>query len=161
MKENSGRRQAQRLFKLTECAVCGGKDRLCRHHKNQNPLDNSKSNIAILCYSCHLKIHYQISGKSVQPATCAVCGELFMPERNRNSTICGNPSCKKELGRASAEKRWSGRLESKICEFCGKLFSPKPGRFGRSKTCSRTCGNKLAWKKKKENGLTVAPKGRG
>jgi len=53
----TGHSRAIKLFRILKaCERCGGKKNLERHHKDGNPLNNHKSNIAILCHVCHMTI---------------------------------------------------------------------------------------------------------
>ena len=56
-KRASGRKQAQRILKLTKCEICGSTVGLQRHHKDRNPLNNTKENLAVLCQKCHKEDH--------------------------------------------------------------------------------------------------------
>jgi hypothetical protein len=57
-KPDAGRKRAQRMFpQLKDCELCGAKDKIIRHHKNENTLDNRKSNIQFLCRKCHINLH--------------------------------------------------------------------------------------------------------
>jgi|ERR1700758_140027 len=52
---------------MIECSRCGSKENLCRHHIDRNRLNNTPSNIEILCRSCHSKehkLHDSFNGKS-------------------------------------------------------------------------------------------------
>lgn len=63
----------------------------------------------------------------------------------------------KAEGIKGAEKRWKDHSKTRNCENCGTEFVyTRP----RQTTCSRSCGNKLAWKKRggKNRGLP-SPKG--
>jgi len=55
-----------RKFNIRRCELCDefGYDtitRLTQHHKNLDPSDKRKENIAILCKKCHQKIHQLIN----------------------------------------------------------------------------------------------------
>ena len=41
----------------TRCAKCGEKTNLLYHHKNRDEKDNRRSNLVVVCKSCHEKIH--------------------------------------------------------------------------------------------------------
>lgn len=103
MKLNSGRKQAQRLFKALICHICGGEQTLHRHHLDHNPLNNNPMNIQILCVQCHNREH-----RKLKPVPCQICKKEFQPKRARNSKVCSS-LCLKEMGRLSAMKRWSSQ----------------------------------------------------
>ncbi len=114
MEPNSGRKQAQRMYDAKACEMCGGTTTLQRHHRNGSATDNSGPNISILCQSCHTKVHMMIGdwgAGQIRAASCVVCGTVFMPKRSRRAKLCGNPECRKENGRRSAERRWASRAE--------------------------------------------------
>lgn len=142
MKKESGRKIAQRTYRLTRCCVCGTREKLNRHHIDLNPINNCHKNVQILCASCHALMH-QLSRtrRVVVSAQCVICGKHFQPKRSRRSKIC-SAECLSSLGKMSAEKRWCGRKTTKTCAYCGKEFN-----FTRARqtTCSLSCGNKLAW----------------
>jgi hypothetical protein len=53
--KSAGRGRARRKFqKANLCQKCGSTRRVERHHKDGNPLNNRKRNIAILCRRCHM-----------------------------------------------------------------------------------------------------------
>lgn len=45
------------------CACCGATENLQCHHKDLNWLNNSPSNLVMLCNSCHSKTHSEIQKK--------------------------------------------------------------------------------------------------
>lgn len=99
-----GRYQAQYRFAATSCNRCGASTKLERHHKDENPMNNSPENIEILCRKCHVAHHRPF----VQPTpTCKVCAKVFEAPRWRNS-IC-SAQCAQEWGRINALKRWAGQ----------------------------------------------------
>jgi len=53
---SQGHDRAKRRFKLGPCQRCG-KPGKHRHHRDRNPLNNTPSNIEILCFSCHQLEH--------------------------------------------------------------------------------------------------------
>ena len=141
----AGYREAQKRFQLGTCELCGLVPANQRHHVDRNPLNNSPENVKRLCQRCHIFVHMldETWGRGlVQPRECVICGEFFQPERTRRGKLCGNPACLSEAGRQSAERRWSGRSKEKRCVVCGRSFIySRP----RDTTCSRSCGNRLAW----------------
>ena len=109
MEQNSGRKQCQRMYKATSCAVCSAVDALQRHHMNGDACDNRAENVQILCRSCHEHVHMMIGnwGKGmVKQATCKICGVVFKPKRTRRATLCGSAPCAAESGKRSAALRW-------------------------------------------------------
>ena len=54
--------------------------------------------------------------------------------------------CSKCHGALHANQRWKDHTKDRTCLYCGKTFTYiRP----REKTCSRECGNKLAWMKRR------------
>lgn len=54
------------LADAAKCQRCGKSLRGMRphiHHKNQNPSDNRKENLILLCPNCHSKLHRAAEGK--------------------------------------------------------------------------------------------------
>lgn len=43
-----------------ECAVCGKKEGLHIHHKDENPSNNQINNLVVLCGVCHKKTHMRV-----------------------------------------------------------------------------------------------------
>lgn len=41
-----------------KCLLCEGTDRLNVHHIDENPLNNRTTNLATLCWDCHMKVHF-------------------------------------------------------------------------------------------------------
>jgi ribosomal protein L44E len=59
-KPDTGRKRAQEKFKqILPCQKCGKTKQIIRHHKDENTLNNKKSNIMFLCRSCHINHHRQ------------------------------------------------------------------------------------------------------
>ena len=69
--KRNGRQTAQRINELilqkNKCEVCGSKNNLDVHHKDENPSNNNPSNLLVVCRSCHMKIHRP-------KPKCKVCG---------------------------------------------------------------------------------------
>ena len=40
------------------CVKCYTTEKICIHHKDNNPLNNEENNLQILCLSCHRKVHW-------------------------------------------------------------------------------------------------------
>ena len=90
-----------RRKKKSSCERCGEKSNLQVHHKDRNPLNDSKSNLETLCQNCHSQEH-----EENRMSLCAVCGVEFRAASHRNrNKICSAP-CAKEWGRINAQKRW-------------------------------------------------------
>lgn len=140
MKKNTGHRQAQRLYEAKQCSVCGSTERVQRHHLDLDSTNNKLINMQILCDKCHRKAHVEIR-RNARTRPCAVCGKLFVPRRKNRGKLCSK-QCRREMGKRSAEKRWANLSKMVNCAFCGKQFAKKRAR---NTTCSRSCGNKLAW----------------
>ena len=153
MKRNTARKQAQRAIPTGEsCQRCGEKTkRLERHHADyEKPLD-----VEILCPVCHAKADQEIGlRRKRQPKACKICQTMFWPNHSKNHTTC-SASCLSFLGKQNAEKRWKGHSQKKSCLNCGTEFTPPRSR---AVTCSASCGNKLAWKKRK---ATLGPTASG
>ena len=68
----SARKRANRLYKASECSLCGSTRRVQRHHRNGNLKDNSKENIQILCQTCHTKEHMKSGtwGRTARMKSC-------------------------------------------------------------------------------------------
>lgn len=60
-KASSGRKRAQRAYAARACERCGaqpeGRGQLHRHHRDGNTRNNARSNIEILCQTCHAAEH--------------------------------------------------------------------------------------------------------
>lgn len=59
--KGAGHIRAQKIFKeIRPCSVCKldrGPKMMVRHHKDENPLNNSSENVEFMCRRCHLKHH--------------------------------------------------------------------------------------------------------
>lgn len=149
--DNAGRRRAQKMFAAIECQRCGSTAKLQRHHKDKNPRNNSAMNVEIVCQSCHVIAENESGGwgkgKTLVEKPCVICGTVFIPTKNQDK-LCKTPECKSRMGQQSAESRWAGRQKTKVCRYCGKDF-----RYVRQRqtTCSRSCGNMLAWQNRGEH----------
>lgn len=134
------RKMAQRKVSLAQksCQNCGETGKLQRHHPNYNePLM-----VEILCQKCHVAADQRDGHRrKVAERKCLICKQTFQPTRTRRGVICGT-RCLEEMGRIGANRRWAVRTTQKKCQFCQAMFTFKRAR---ETTCSRSCGNKLAW----------------
>ena len=55
---DSHRWRARQMKKRTVCEKCRETTNLHVHHKDRNPANNSPDNLAVLCASCHLTLHW-------------------------------------------------------------------------------------------------------
>lgn len=128
---------------LTKCERCGTTTaKLQRHH-----LDYSlPTDVEILCQTCHV-IADQEAGtrRKKRPTVCKVCGKTFMANHSKKHNTC-SAKCLAQLGLANAMKRWYGHARKRNCVNCGTEFEPPRNRMV---TCSASCGNTLAWKRRK------------
>lgn len=144
--KNAARKLAQRHVVAQRCARCGTETgKLERHHNNYSaPLS-----VEVLCPLCHRaedqKDGFQKKAVHVM-RKCAVCGKEYLPARNTRGILCGSSECSSIYGRLSVRKKLEGKSRTKSCVVCGKEFTPKRAR---EKTCSRPCGNALAWQSRK------------
>ena len=56
--------------------------------------------------------------------------------------------CSRCHGSLHASQRWKDHTKDRTCLYCGTVFTYKRAR---EKTCSRECGNKLAWMKRRSS----------
>lgn len=56
---NTHRWRAKRVKQKDVCEDCGTTENLHIHHKDRNPANNEPSNLAVLCSSCHMKLHWR------------------------------------------------------------------------------------------------------
>ena len=56
---DSHRHRARRIKVKELCEDCGTTEKLHIHHKDKNPANNDLSNLAVLCSSCHKKLHWR------------------------------------------------------------------------------------------------------
>lgn len=135
--KNTIRKRAQRKHPILEkCQDCGTPPPLERHH----PDYSDPERVEILCPPCHVKADKRDGTRPTKPPKpCAVCGTLFNYTHTRVKA-CG-PTCRAELGRLAATKRWGGRSKMKTCATCSREFTYKRPR---DKTCGRAeCVNSL------------------
>ena len=94
--EHAKHQRARRRFHLGPCERCGkpGRD---RHHIDGDAGNNDRSNIAILCRSCHQKIDGRLDAaierlKKINvpqpPKPCSNCGRLYKPLRRNRCAPC-------------------------------------------------------------------------
>lgn len=71
----NSRKQAARKRK-SGCEQCGSRQNLHVHHADENPLNNTPSNLVTLCASCHQRWHRH-HGKetSKRAGPCRICGK--------------------------------------------------------------------------------------
>ncbi|BBC66974.1 hypothetical protein MMRN_38700 [Mycobacterium marinum] len=56
---DSHRWRARKIKAKDRCEDCGTADKLHIHHKDRNPANNELANLAVLCSSCHKKLHWR------------------------------------------------------------------------------------------------------
>ena len=47
----------QLIAKIGACMACGSTEALVVHHMNEDKTDNTPENLAVVCRSCHMKLH--------------------------------------------------------------------------------------------------------
>ena len=95
--------------------------------------------------------HAQRKFKELKP--CARCGGTKSLHRHHldNDTTNNRKTnlailCARCHGALHASERWKDHTKERICLYCGDQFTYERSR---EKTCSRSCGNKLAWMKRR------------
>lgn len=94
-----------RKHRKPACEECGAIKRLHVHHKDRDHTNNDPGNLATLCDSCHLKLHWREDRekrlasnpfvKAQRPSICAICGGEFYPRWKKIQTC--SPACKSAL----------------------------------------------------------------
>lgn len=56
---DSHRWRARQITPKDSCEGCGTSERLHVHHHDRNPANNDPTNLAVLCASCHLTLHWR------------------------------------------------------------------------------------------------------
>lgn len=56
---DSHRWRARKIKPKEACEDCGTTEKLHIHHKDRNPANNELSNLAVLCNSCHKRLHWR------------------------------------------------------------------------------------------------------
>lgn len=75
---------------------------------------------------------------------CLFCGKKFRSHHPKQK-YCSRECFTKHKG----QKEHPNPREERICVICGKTFSCN--KYARSRTCSKQCGSKLSWQKRREN----------
>jgi protein-arginine kinase activator protein McsA len=99
------RKRAQRAHpKMTACSICGGTDRLHRHH----PDYTKPETVVIVCCQCHATLDAEDGTRTTKaPKRCETCGATFTEYSHSRVKNC-SPQCLSEAGRRNALKRWGG-----------------------------------------------------
>jgi hypothetical protein len=94
-----------RQHRKPACEECGVTRRLHVHHKDRDRTNNDPGNLATLCGSCHLKLHWREDREKRlaanpfvqrrQPSVCVICEGEFFPRHKRTQTC--SPACKAGL----------------------------------------------------------------
>lgn len=89
------RSRAQRLYDLDSCEDCGAlaKD---RHHRDGNPGNNARENVASLCRRCHMKtdgrlekfVAFSKARVIQEPKPCMNCKQAYKPLRRGRCSKC-------------------------------------------------------------------------
>ena len=88
VQSQEGRYRARTIIQKVSCADCGKRVRLDVHHINENPLDNSRENLGVLCRSCHSKRH--------RPAR--LCDVLGCGRKHKGHGLCDMHSQRRDRG---------------------------------------------------------------
>lgn len=92
----AGRFRAKRRFSLGQCDMCD-KPARDRHHKDDNPLNNSPENVLTLCRRCHMIVDGRLDAlieiarrprEMVEAKPCVNCGERYKPLRKGRCHCC-------------------------------------------------------------------------
>jgi 5-methylcytosine-specific restriction endonuclease McrA len=73
------------------CSLCGRKQSIIVHHKDMNIKNNSVNNLQVLCQSCHVKLHYKMSGKTgikSRHFICSICHKEFIGISTKDRKVC-------------------------------------------------------------------------
>jgi 5-methylcytosine-specific restriction endonuclease McrA len=91
---DSYRGRARKLYPLGACEGCGA-PASDRHHRDENPRNNSRGNISQLCRRCHMKVDGRLERLKSMPRAapmpakpCSVCGVLSKPLRKGKCHSC-------------------------------------------------------------------------
>ncbi|MBE0435216.1 MAG: HNH endonuclease [Methylomicrobium sp.] len=99
----SSHRQSKKAVKKC-CEVCGKTTTLHVHHADENPLNNSPSNLMTLCAQCHREAHSPNFSAPKERITCKHCDKPAMKKglcwtHNTRYQKYGNPlMTKKKIG---------------------------------------------------------------
>ena len=93
----------RKIIKPKRCATCGNKKSLVIHHISGNLQNNRKSNLIVLCCSCHMRVHSVIKKKFK---------ELKPQRKNKGEKNC--PYCK--------HKWWIKTKNPISCPRCKRRF---------------------------------------
>ena len=80
---------------------------------------------------------------------CQECGKLFsVPPSRANAKYC-SWACAKKNNSGAGNGNWKGGLVELVCTVCGKEFRVKNKciRPGKTNSCSKACGRKIATEK--------------
>ena len=93
--------------------------------------------------------------RSEHGRNCPMCGEYIPP--GYGALTCSR-ACRIELQAISARRVWAWRWprgpQERPCAVCGKPYKPQQSRV---LTCSRACGAKLAWSRRKADSTAMLP----
>lgn len=111
------------------------------HHKDFNPANNDISNLILLTYSEHKKLH--TSETEPKKFICDYCGKEFESQYNttKKHRFCSN--------RCKANWYYKNNRETRICAECGKKFDVYKNK--KFQYCSRKCSYKAKTKDKDKN----------
>lgn len=75
---------------------------------------------------------------------CVICGTKFIAKNKKRPAVTCSQHCAVTLQHKKSQRRVEN-VEEKKCEICGKIFTTSAGQVA----CSRSCKQKLAWKRRK------------
>jgi hypothetical protein len=127
------------------CNRCSRTENLIVHHKDNNPLNNLSSNLEIMCWFCHAKIHNSDRQSKrfgclasnwkdrLILRTCEFCGKEYSKYQYCKHHFCSNECFLKDKHKRAEE--FAKQFRTRICEHCNKTFIGKR----MSRFCSLKC----------------------
>lgn len=83
--KDRARYEARKITTRKLCSTCGVGKALVVHHKDDNPLNNARSNHQVLCRKCHGQ-HHNPERRSKQ--ACSVCGRTPAKSFKKYGVLC-------------------------------------------------------------------------
>lgn len=137
--------RARKWFEISGmCERCGEKPACDRHHKDGNPGNNERSNIAFLCRRCHMIVDGRLeqlretqrkNSQPKPPKLCVICGKPSKPLSHGRCINCAAYFRRRGIERPIPQPKPAFNVEQMYADYQSGLTLEQVGKkYGCSMT---------------------------